>query len=307
VPHSLALYLTMCVALPVMSLHSVTDQKINHWVSALIDASADTQIQRSKSQSTWSRRRRWAPAPASQTRYVKFMSRIQGGSPRGSDGNRWFASSGAGKVTAKYAFKQAWRCDHSGDYWCSRWCDGLNTDQIRTLTAVIQATFSPKAQWITNDECSESSLLDQASLLSTVETSTFRQDGCIDPSVDEPDAWACECLDHAVDVCGGTNEECFTNLMCDSNGEANICESWKEANCNLDGAAIDLQQRAGVSSESAQANAPDSDVDPSLTGSLQQPSGPGALIAAAERRTQVITRSASTDSLDDTVQGKCSQ
>jgi len=184
------------------------------------------------------------------------------------------------------------------------WCAGLNADQIRTLTAVIQASNSPKAEWITNDACEEGFLLDEASLLSTVETSRIRTDVCIDPGVDEPDAWACECLDHAVDVCGGTNEECFTNLMCDS---PEVCVAWKDSNCNLDGAAIDLQQRAGVSSESAQANAPDSDVDPSLTGSLQQPTGPGALIAAAERRTQVIKRSASIDSLDDTVQGKCSQ
>lgn len=314
--HSLALSLAICFVLPGLSLsakergaimrfHSAKDDKVNRWVSTRIDASSHIHIQGNA-----------APAPATDTSLADEPA-ITGPVPKDDNGNRWFASNGAGEVTAVYAFKIATQCTSKGADQCSQWQVGLNCDQMLTLAAVIQASKAHKAQWIMNKSVSNACVSSgslfktqskQVSLLRTVETSRGNSEDtrvCIDPAVDDVEAWACECLDHAIDVCDGANEECFVKLLCENN---EVCDSWKGANCAAFSLlASAMQQRTGVSSERPQANAPETGVDSSLAGSLQQPTDHGALIAAVERRTQVSKRSASLDGLDSTVQGKCTQ
>jgi len=51
---------------------------------------------------------------------------------------------------------------------------------------------------------------------------------CIDPAMDDPESWECDCLQSLVDACGGINENCFRTTMCQS---SEICASWKTSHC----------------------------------------------------------------------------
>jgi len=53
-------------------------------------------------------------------------------------------------------------------------------------------------------------------------------EGCVDPSVADPESWDCECMDEWTVSCGGANDECFSGILC---ADANVCASWKGAHC----------------------------------------------------------------------------
>lgn len=284
----------MCLALPVMSFHAA---KV---VSARIDANSAIHLQDERIQMQ-------PPTSAPDEETLATEPPITGPKPK-KHGERIIFATGTGHQDIMVAFSTVTLCKKKGEPECAAWREELNCDQIRTVAAVVQASKAVKAKWIMSKDVWEgcnhagASLAYQVSVLRTVQTSRFHSEDarvCVDPATDDVEAWACECLDYVIDLCGGTNEECFVQQLC-ANGE--VCRHWKDAHCQAS-----LQQRLGVSSKSAQTNAPDRGADASLTGSLQPPLEPGALTAAAEWRTQASKRSISTDSLDSTVQGKCSQ
>jgi len=53
-------------------------------------------------------------------------------------------------------------------------------------------------------------------------------EGCVDPSVEDPESWECECMDQMTASCDGVDEECFNKILC---GNTNVCGSWKGAHC----------------------------------------------------------------------------
>jgi len=103
---------------------------------------------------------------------------------------------------------------------------------------------------------------------------------CVDPSVEDPETWDCDCLENMVKICGESNPPCMTNIMC---AHPRICESWKTDNC----------------------------VGSSINASLQERSTREAHGATESRTSQQIAgqriTSLLSDGLDNTVQGKCSQ
>merc|ERR1719235_1405707 len=81
------------------------------------------------------------------------------------------------------------------------------------------------------DDSMEPSLT-QASTQALVEAST--QDSCIDPTIDDPESWDCECAQAMADKCeadgkGGTGlQACLRLAMCKAE---EICCSWKKDRC----------------------------------------------------------------------------
>jgi hypothetical protein len=53
-------------------------------------------------------------------------------------------------------------------------------------------------------------------------------EGCVDPSVEDPESWDCECMGEMTASCDGVDEACFSKIFCDN---TNVCESWKSAHC----------------------------------------------------------------------------
>jgi len=51
---------------------------------------------------------------------------------------------------------------------------------------------------------------------------------CVDPAIEDPEAWECNCMQEMIDACNGIDETCFANRMC---GRSDVCAHWKKANC----------------------------------------------------------------------------
>jgi len=291
-----------------MSLHNVKGEKFNRWISARIDANSHTQIQKDQPSPSPSADPEDPPPVIVESTSIANAPPITGGPPV-INGVRWLLKTAGKKNTVK-RLSRAFQCLRDDEDACSDWSATLDPELLRVLQCVIQASRGRLAKLIKikiaakkakggkkGDDDKES--LKQVALRKSGSKIPGDAPSCVNPAEDDPGTWACECLDETIDHCGGTDEECFVQVMCDN---SNICESWKTTNCaDSDEAARSsliasaLQQRIGVGSERAQANVSDSDVDSGLTG------------AAVEQRTQVSTRSLSSGSLDGAMQGKCSQ
>merc|ERR1712232_998729 len=83
--------------------------------------------------------------------------------------------------------------------------------------------------------------------------------GCVYPSLDDPEAWYCNCLGDIQHVCDGvahshayTFEACIHAIMC---GSSHVCESWKSnASCDED-QVVQLQHSIQENLVGAQASA----------------------------------------------------
>jgi len=54
------------------------------------------------------------------------------------------------------------------------------------------------------------------------------ESSCVDPSIDDPESWNCDCMQSMERVCGKVDEVCFRGLMCK---HPSICCSWKQTHC----------------------------------------------------------------------------
>jgi len=90
---------------------------------------------------------------------------------------------------------------------------------------------------------------------------------CINPAVDDPESWDCECIDDMITSCDGVSQSCFKGIMCKNAG---VCQSWKD----------EVDCAAHVSSSAH---------------------------AALGQRGQEHASSGIGDALDGSLQGKCSQ
>jgi len=75
---------------------------------------------------------------------------------------------------------------------------------------------------------------------------SHKDDGCIDPSTNDAEAWDCECAQDIQASCGD-DEECVLKLMCCGGAAEGICQEWKDENCG----AYDCNRRALYSTEPA--------------------------------------------------------
>jgi len=98
---------------------------------------------------------------------------------------------------------------------------------------------------------------------------------CVDPSIEDPEAWDCDCLEEMVESCGGLSEDCLKKRMCKIDS---VCKAWKEQHCSPEMIAMHQNTSTKV--------------------------GPQAS-ALISRRTK--SEANVRDSLDSSVQGKCSQ
>jgi len=114
---------------------------------------------------------------------------------------------------------------------------------------------------------------------------------CIDPALDDPERFSCECLAQGLQRCHGQNiEECMRKILCTSES-LDVCQEWKDSESgHCDEQALDIDDS---SAEMIQRNQ-------STSAKMVQKAS--ALIA---RRSKTETNMG--DSLDSSVQGKCSQ
>jgi len=93
---------------------------------------------------------------------------------------------------------------------------------------------------------------------------------CIDPAIEDPESYECECAEKMIKTCQGVDEACFKRFMCNSD---QVCRSWKE--------------------------------DVGCTSALLEVDGD--LNAALGQRSQEKVSNGIGDALDGSLQGKCSQ
>jgi len=76
----------------------------------------------------------------------------------------------------------------------------------------------------------KNSLGQKNSLVSEATDSVSATDSpCFDPSTEDPESWECECFDEMAESCGGPNEECIRDMMCN---KCSLCLSWKQTHCS---------------------------------------------------------------------------
>jgi len=107
-------------------------------------------------------------------------------------------------------------------------------------------------------------LLEQVSLSNETDA-----DACVDPSVDDPESWDCECAETMNAACDGKElEPCMQKMMCKN---SNICCSWKKEHCP----------------------------SPTCTGAL--------MAERSQVSTKAVTSSSLHNDLDSATQGKCAE
>jgi len=119
-----------------------------------------------------------------------------------------------------------------------------------------------------------SSFADKVSAQGNLSTS-LDPNTCVNPAVDDPESFECECLSDMETTCGGVDEDCFKGILC---GKAEICQTWKD-----DAGCTTLIQK--------------SEAEISGTHSIE----------ALRQRIQESASSGIDASLDGSLHGKCSQ
>jgi hypothetical protein len=105
---------------------------------------------------------------------------------------------------------------------CQEWKQCLTDGQKEKLLALLTASSSQVVQG--------GSALTEV----TRENRTTEEDpvnGCMDPAVEDPESWECDCLDNMISECGGVDAECFRKQMCCHQG---ICSNWRNTHCTYD-------------------------------------------------------------------------
>jgi len=71
------------------------------------------------------------------------------------------------------------------------------------------------------------SAADQLSLVDGI-PHVHESNTCLDPAVEDPESWECNCMETLIKACGGIDEKCFNRHMC---GRKDLCDHWSRANC----------------------------------------------------------------------------
>lgn len=146
---------------------------------------------------------------------------------------------------------------------CGLWLDCMSPDKIHALKVFLSTVFGGSAAGGVLTEFTRGQVLN----------ATEDPNTCVDPSVEDPETWQCNCLENMENECGGVDEVCFRRLMCE---EDLICSSWKTTHCATTAAVttaapvlMDFQKRSARSKgEIAKTNRQGSEggLDESLAG-----------------------------------------
>jgi len=149
---------------------------------------------------------------------------------------------------------------------CTAWVICLPDETEEVLKVLLK---------ISGASLTSSSLADKVSTQGNL-TSSVDPNSCIDPAVDDPESWDCECAKDMTTSCGGVDEACFKRILC---GKAEICQTWKDdAECSTFLIQKSEDEISGTHSSEA-----------------------------LGQRSQEMASSGIVASLDGSVQGKCSQ
>jgi len=116
-----------------------------------------------------------------------------------------------------------------------------------------------------------------------VKVTREKESNCVDPSLDDPESFSCDCMEQMESQCGEVDEACFRDFMCKKSG---ICCSWKETHCPTADQCSSSQLLMTISS----------------TGQADTMEGERASLEDRSKVTGNID-----NSLDQTLSGKCSQ
>jgi len=116
-------------------------------------------------------------------------------------------------------------------------------------------------------------------------TASADPNACIDPAVEDPESWDCECFQEMKESCQDEGDEkaCFKKILCDN---AAVCASWKAEQCSS------LLQR----SQTTEHDAALGNIEDTLTGDLD---------AVLGQRSQEHASSGIDGALDASLKGKC--
>jgi len=98
---------------------------------------------------------------------------------------------------------------------CAAWDECLPAESKAVLKVLLK---------ISGASLTGSSFADKVSTQGNL-TTYADPNGCIDPAVDDPESWDCECVEDMKTSCGGVDEACFKGILC---GKAEICQTWKD-------------------------------------------------------------------------------
>jgi len=140
---------------------------------------------------------------------------------------------------------------------CKEWLNCLPDEMKPKLVAFLRVAGTP------------------TSSMPTEESSLQQLTPCVDPSIEDAEAWDCDCLEEIVESCGGLSEDCLKSRLCKL---PKVCESWTKQHCSSSMIAMHKNTSAKGGQQAS---------------------------ALMSRRTEFEANVG--DSLDSSMQGKCSQ
>jgi len=147
---------------------------------------------------------------------------------------------------------------------CLAWLECLSEENKNILKALLTASGQ------VGSPSPSDSFADDASKVNDNLTASDDPNDCVNPRVDDPESYDCECVEDMIKTCEGVDEACFKGIMCNS---AEVCQSWKDSEecasliqTNEGDMSADLVQRSQDSASSAIGDA----LDGSLAGKCSQ-------------------------------------
>jgi len=160
---------------------------------------------------------------------------------------------------------------------CSAWVSCLPAENKHILKTLLKAAHAPPQETsLVRQVISASGAASFAEEVATVNGTSADPNDCVDPAIDDPESYDCECVEEMIETCGSVDETCFKNIMCKN---FQVCQSWKESAGCVNLIQTNQEGTAKV----------------------------GDLNAALGQRSQELASSGLEDALDGSLQGKCSQ
>jgi len=110
---------------------------------------------------------------------------------------------------------------------CIEWKGRLSKDQKETLMAFLSAALVKKPSSMVEGQ-------NHQHLQLSLNASRTSLPGCVDPSVDDPESWECECMPSWMKTCSLpanselSLEQCLRTIMCK---DPAVCEGWRDEHC----------------------------------------------------------------------------
>lgn len=196
---------------------------------------------------------------------------------------------------------QACRSHLSNSNFGGTWaCTGVQcTDTNRAYAAALQAANHPFTAPIPDSTDEEHDEEPETCVAIPSEGALAQSDACFNPKTADPSGWCCDCLARVQATCGGVDDECFRQFMCN---HPKVDKDWKarDGQCTTNQVDRGCSQVESESSETGFVHTPQIQHDPA-----------GRLVrqdfALMERQHSVASAAKVQDSgLDEALEDKCS-